>query len=364
MSPPCFLPPRHWLAPVCLAVTGFTSVLSAQDSSAVPVVAIEAKREVVTEKFTLTGTVTPRQQAALSPRASGLVETVHVDAGAVVAQGDVLVTLDAALAKLTLQATASQLAEASARLAESKRLVKEARSLLDRNSIPETQVMTREAEVAIAAAAERRADAVHRQQAELVARHAVIAPFDGVITRKFTEVGEWVTTGTPVMRLVSMDGARVDVQVPQERISAITSQTPVEFELASSPGISIPGRITARVPVSNPDTRSALVRLEASEYSALITPGKSARVTFLIASDRPVLTVPRDAVIRRADGTVNAWVAEPNDSGWVAAMRRLELGRTFSDQIEVRDGLAPGQQVIIRGNETLQPGQAVRLVDQ
>ena len=170
-----------------------------------------------------------------------------------------------------------------------------------------------------------------------------------------------MTTGTPVMRLVSLEGARVDVQVPQERISAITPRTPVEFELASDPGHVIPGTITARVPVSNPDTRSALVRIEPRESSAQVTPGKSARVTFLLASDRPVLTVPRDAVIRRADGTVNAWIAEPDGAGWTATMRRLDLGRTFSDHIEVREGLEAGQRVIIRGNETLQPGQAVRL---
>lgn len=344
-----------------LVAAGLSSTLCAQNSTAVPVVAVEAKREVVTEQFVLTGTVTPRQQAALSPRTSGLVEKVHVDAGAEVARGEVLVSLDAALAQLALQATESQLAQAQAQLAESQRLLAEARSLLERNSIPETLVFTREAEAAVAAAAHRRADAAHRQQAELVARHEVIAPFSGVITRKFTEVGEWVTTGTPVMRLVSLDGARVDVQVPQERIGAITPTTPVEFELASRPGVTVPGRITARVPVSNPDTRSALVRIEPREASAQVTPGKSARVTFLIASDQPVLTVPRDAVIRRADGTVNAWVAEPSGSGWTATMRRLDLGRTFSDQVEVRDGLEAGLQVIIRGNETLQPGQAVRL---
>ena len=358
---PYSLPRHHWFAALLLASTGPTPCLFAQNSSAVPVVAVEARSEVVTEKFVLTGTVTPRQQAALSPRAGGLVETVHVDAGAEVTQGDVLVTLDAAMAKLALQATESQLAQAQAQLAESERLVKEAKDLLERNAIPETQVMTRDAGVAIAAAAARRADAAHRQQAELVARHHVVAPFSGVITRKLTEAGEWVTTGTPVMRLVSLEGARVDVQVPQERISAITPRTPVEFELASDPGNLIPGTITARVPVSNPDTRSALVRIEPRESSAQVTPGKSARVTFRLASDRPVLTGPRDAVIRRADGTVNAWIAEPAGSGWTATMRRLELGRTFSDQVEVRDGLEAGQLVIIRGNETLQPGQAVRL---
>lgn len=345
------------------AISGATA-LFAQEVPAVLVVAVEVKREVVTEKFTLTGTVTPSQEASLSPRASGLVAQVHVDAGAEVTAGTVLLTLDSALAQLALQAAEAAHAQAQAQSVESQRLLAEARRLLDRNSIPETLAMTRKAEAAIATAASQRTAAARAEQQERLDRHQVIAPFNGVITRKLTEAGEWVTTGTPVMRLVALANARIDVQVPQERLGEISSETPVEFELSTAPGVVRTGRITARIPVSDPNTRSALVRIEPREGSPPIMPGKSARVTFLIASGQAVLTVPRDAVIRRADGTVNAWVAERAGETWTASMRRLDLGRTFSDQVEIVNGLEPGQMVITRGNETLRPGQAVQLMSE
>lgn len=361
MRSSCFFAPRRLLTTLWLLAIGLVPGLRAQELAPVPVVTMEAQRRIVTERFTLTGTVTPRQQAALSPRASGLVQAVHVDAGAHVEPGSPLVSLDSTLAELARQAAAAQHAEAQARLAESQRLLAEARRLLDRNSIPETQVMTREADVAMATAAARRAEVVLRERQEIVDRHQVIAPFRGVITHKLTEVGEWVTTGTPVMRLVSLAGARVDVQVPQERLAAITPDTPVEFAVSTAEDLSLTGVITARIPVSSPDTRTALVRIEPRDASVRLVPGKSARVSFLLRSDQPVLTVPRDAVIRRADGTVNLWIATPQDDTWIATLRRIDLGRTYSDHLEVQTGLEPGQQVIIRGNETLRPDQPVQI---
>jgi membrane fusion protein, multidrug efflux system len=315
---------------------------SGQTTAPAPVVATEARLEFVAETLPLTGTVTARQQATLSPRASGLVASVQVDAGSYVEPGARLVSLDSALAELAAEAAAADLAEAQARHTESERLLEEARRLLTKNSIPETEVMNRSANASIAAAAARRAD---------------------VITQKLTEAGEWVSTGMPVLQLVGLEGARIDVQVPQERLAALSINTPVEFAVDTAPDKRLAGHITALVPVSNPNTRTALVRIEPLDRDVVIPPGKSVRVTFRIRSDRPVLTVPRDALIRRADGTVNIWIATASGEQWQASVRRVDLGRTYGDQVEILAGLEPGQRVIIRGNETVREGQVVRLIE-
>ncbi len=336
---------------------------SGQTTAPAPVVATEARLEFVAETLPLTGTVTARQQATLSPRASGLVASVQVDAGSYVEPGARLVSLDSALAELAAEAAAADLAEAQARHTESERLLEEARRLLTKNSIPETEVMNRSANASIVAAAARRADVAHRESLERLARHHVIAPFAGVITQKLTEAGEWVSTGMPVLQLVGLEGARIDVQVPQERLAALSINTPVEFAVDTAPDKRLAGHITALVPVSNPNTRTALVRIEPLDRDVVIPPGKSVRVTFRIRSDRPVLTVPRDALIRRADGTVNIWIATASGEQWQASVRRVDLGRTYGDQVEILAGLEPGQRVIIRGNETVREGQVVRLIE-
>ncbi len=348
---------------ICFFVLfGATAAVLAQSPNAVPVVTADADREVVTETLPLSGTVTARQAASLSPRTSGLVAKVHVDAGSFVEAGDVLLSLDPALARLAVETADAERMAAQTQLGESERLLAEARRLLVKNSIPETEVLTREATLRTAQANAQRAEATYREQAELLKRHDVVAPFAGVITHRHAEAGEWVSTGVAVLRLVDLDGARVDVQVPQERLTEINPDTPVDFVLDSAPSETIAGRVVAQVPVSDPGTRTGLVRLQPTDSSIRLSPGKSARVTFRLRSDRPVLTVPRDALIRRADGTVTLWVARPEGEQWLAQAVRVDLGLTFSDRIEIVGGLEPGQKVVVRGNETLQEGQSLRLV--
>lgn len=341
----------------------FLPPLSGQGTvTASPVGLIELRVGVALEEYPLAGTVTARQRAALSPRTSGLVEAVHADAGDLVEPGAELLTLDSTLAKLAVERADAALAEARAALAESERLRDEARGLLKNATIAPTEARTREAGLAIAAATTLRLDAARREAAEILARHTVVAPFAGVIMRKLTDPGEWVATGTPVFELVALDRPRIDVQIPQERLADIADDTPVDISPDARPDVTFPGRVLARVPVSNSGTRAALIRLEAADPADRLLPGESARVTFHLRSSGPILTVPRDALVRRADGTVNVWVAVPaaTGDGLIAAPRRVDLGRTFGNLLEVRAGLKSGERVIIRGNETLRDGQPVR----
>jgi multidrug efflux pump subunit AcrA (membrane-fusion protein) len=80
-------------------------------------------------------------------------------------------------------------------------------------------------------------------------------------------------------------------------------------------------------------------------------------VEFQLRSEEPVLAVPRDALVRRPDGTVNVWVATRTGEGWRATQRRVEVGRRFASTVEIRTGLEPGDQVVVRGNETLRENQ-------
>jgi pyruvate/2-oxoglutarate dehydrogenase complex dihydrolipoamide acyltransferase (E2) component len=101
-----------------------------------------------------------------------------------------------------------------------------------------------------AAAALGASEASEREQAELLRRHVVPAPFAGVVARRLTDVGEWVSRGTPVIELVATDRVRLDVQAPQERFAAIREEAVVQVFADSLGGESLPGRVVARVPVA------------------------------------------------------------------------------------------------------------------
>ena len=118
-----------------------------QVSTPVPVYVVEAKIAPVVENLTLTGTVTSERSSALSPRISGLVAKMNVDAGDRVFAGDVLLELDVVLAELALNRAQAALNETRAALKEAVRLSDEARDLAKSKNIPETTVQSRIADV-------------------------------------------------------------------------------------------------------------------------------------------------------------------------------------------------------------------------
>lgn len=329
--------------------------------SAPPVTVATAELAPFTRALRMTGTVTSERNAALSPRVSGLVAKVHVDAGDRVTAGQVLIELDAALGRLALERAAAGLEEARARLAETERLYQQAAELVEKNFFPETQLHAADAERRVAAAAVSRLEAEQRQQGELVRRHDVVAPFPGVVSRRLTDAGEWVETGTPVLELVDTGRLRVDVQVPQEQYRALMTGSSADVMIDPLPGRVLKGKVVARVPVNDPAARTFLARIEVAGGEGIMTPGMSAQVVFALRGAENAVTVPRDAIVRRQDGSTRVWIV--NDADSTVSERRVELVRSLQRTVEVRSGLAAGAKVVVRGNETLREGQKVRIVE-
>lgn len=354
------MPPR-WktiVAGAVVAVAGLTKAL-AQDAA--PVTFVVPRQVAVGEQIRLTGTLTAERSARLSPRVDGLVARVRADAGDRVKAGAPLLELDSTVARLALRRAEAGTAEARARAAEAERLAVEARRLVAERHLPRTEVERREADAKLAAAALEAAEAAEREQAEIVRRHVVPAPFGGVVARRLADVGEWVARGTPVFELVATDRIRLDVQAPQERFSDIAEGAPVEVIADALGPEPLAGRIVARVPVTDPTARTFLVRILIDGAAGRLLPGTSATAVIGLPGARQALAVPRDALMRYPDGTHSVFVLREVDGRTVAEERRVSLGRGAA-QVEVLEGIAPGERVVVRGNERLRNGQPVRIV--
>lgn len=341
-------------------------LLSGQPSGAVaqeatPVAVVSPQPVEGGPPLRFTGSLSAARNADLSPRVSGLVESVAVDAGDAANAGDVLVELDDTMAELERQRANAILAEARKRLEEAERVRDEAYAL--GQNIPQTTLRAREAQVEIEAAVVARLQAELRQRVETVSRHAVLAPFDGVVARKLTEVGEWVETGTPVLTFVAVDRLRLDIQVPQEYFGLVAVDSPVRIRLDAEPNDPLTGRVAATVPLTDPDARTFLVRVMLEETDRPLIAGMSGEAAFSLKGDRPALELPRDAVLRHPDGTTTVWIVEEGEDGPVAREREVTLGRSLSETVEVIGGLDAGVPVVVRGNELLSDGQKVRTVE-
>jgi len=338
--------------------------LFADNGNPAPVTSATVAEEPLIEIVPLTGTITSERSSELSPRISGLVSAVHVDAGDRVKKRDVLIELDEELAELALARARAAVSEAQARLDEAIRLRDEARRLAASRNIPETQLKAAEAEVEISRAALKRLEVESREQQKRLQRHTIIAPFDAVVSRKLTEAGEWVDTGTAVLELVETQRLRLDVQAPQHLYRTIHDGMPVEIRLEAMPDRSLQGRVRTRVPVTEPTMRTFLVRIDLQQSADRLAPGMSARALFRIDDDRRGLVLPRDAVVRLPDGTAVVWRIDENDDGHPAASQvQVKLGKVMANKVEIRAGLSVGQRVVLHGNEVLSDGQPVRIID-
>lgn len=347
----------HWLAAAVLLL-----VQHAQAQTPTPVTITLPKTAIPTYELSLTGDLVSAQHASLSPRLEGLVSQVNVDVGDRVAAGDVLLALDPALAQHVLQQYSAATAAAQATYQENVRLVKEAERLTKSNHLPKNELTLRQASLATSKALLDAAKAEQQAQGARLDWHELIAPFDGVISRKLTETGEWITPGTSAFELVSTDKVYLDVQVPQERFSQLKSETPVHIRPDTLAGTQTEGRIAAIVPVSNAGSRTIQVRLVMESPQQTLLPGTSATAVFEFSpSDQKSLLIPRDALLRSPDGSFSVFVVSEQGDQLLAQRRKLQLGLQSNGSVEVLDGLEANDRVVVRGNEILRHNQPVSI---
>ncbi len=362
---PARWPVRAWCTAAGVALLLLAATPGQAEDGPVPVVVAIASTMAPIEEVPLTGTAIARRVAALSPRVDGLVEVLHVDDGDFVRRGDVLMELDGDLAQIDVQRAAAALQEARARLADARRRRDETAELVRNRHVPRSEHAARIAEVEIESAALNRLEAEYRRQAELLDRHVVRAPFDGVVAAKHSEVGEWVDRGATVIELAEITVLRIEVPVPERYFAHVESGTPVLVRFDALPQAPVQARVSTRIAVGSAAARTFRVRIDVDNADRRLAPGMSARVVFRIGAGdgTRTLVVPRDAVVSKPDGTRVVWVVGDDDGVNVARPVEIRTGRNLGDEIEVIAGdLDPGDAVVVRGNEKLEPAQRLRIV--
>lgn len=326
-----------------------------------PVETEVVRQSPVIRKLELSGSVSSPHASQISTLVPGLVSKVHFDSGAYVKQGDMLLELDSELEEAAYEQAAAMAAQAAGEVKDAKRRLDIAASLAKRNYGPQNEVEARQAEVEIDTATYDGHRAEQRRRSVILDRHMLRAPFDGVISRRMVEVGQWVTPGNAVFELVAMKDFRVDVPVPQDYYARLRDGADVAIEVDTLPGQKIPAKIGALIPVSDPDARTFTLRVLPTRDNIPITPGMSARVLIDLDTGSRDVVVSRDALIRYPDGRITVWVVQNDGDKTSVTERRVEIGLAFDGLVQVLSGLEEGERVVVRGNESLREGQAVQL---
>lgn len=346
---------RHIAMGLLLAATG------AGAQSAAPVTVSTSERAPVIKVVPLTGTVNATRITDLSPTVAGQVEEITLDVGDSVQAGDPILRMDRALARLALESARAATEQGREELDDARRRLRDAQRLAEQRGIAQTEVLSLQSEVRRDTAAVRRLEAEQQRHAERLRRHEITAPFDGVVSERHAEVGEWISPGEPVLRLVATDRLLVDFRVPQQYFPDVSVDQAMTVTLQALPGRDLSGHIQAVVPVSDPSARTFLVRVTLDDRTIPMTPGMSAGGKLRLTQTEDGVVISRDALLRYPDGRTTVWVIDRGGETTTVDERNVEIGLTFDGRVQVVDGLAAGTPVVVEGNESLQPGQRVEI---
>ena len=183
---------------------------------------------------------------------------------------------------------------------------------------------------------------------------SVPAPFDGYVAEEHTEIGQWVQPGGPVVTLVDISRVRVTVDVPERYAVKLVPDAWVKVAITSLPGDPRQGKIDVMLPRGNAMTRTFPVRVLIDNPDGAVKAGMEAVATFDLSDRFLALLVPKDAVVTAGDRSLVYRVADGK-----AFPVPVRIEGYHGAMAAVSGQLAVGEQVVVRGNERLMPGQAV-----
>ncbi|MFC1858941.1 efflux RND transporter periplasmic adaptor subunit [Thermodesulfobacteriota bacterium] len=172
------------------------------------------------------------------------------------------------------------------------------------------------------------------------------------------EVGEWVNPGGAVVTLLDLAKIRITVDVPERYAVKLSPESNVKAVISSISNGFFPGKIYAVLPQGDPASRTFPVKIVIENPKYRIKGGMETTVTFNLSSTRDALVVPKDAVVTAG---ANRLVFAVLDGKAVPVPIKI-LGY-YDGSVSVAGNLQPGTPVVVRGNERLQPGQPVQILE-
>ncbi len=331
----------------------------AQAPPASPVVVAKVEEQKVQRPVTLVGNAEPNKTSLIASEISGLVENFPVKEGDFVKKGDVIAGFETKPLDIRLREAKAAKREAQARYELAQKNFKRFQELKNKGiaSVQQFQDAESEQKAWSAEIAQIQAQ-IDRYEYDLD-KAKIVAPFSGYVTDERTEIGQWIDEGGPVVELIDIDTIEITVDAPERYVSQIKSGDKVEVNFDALPNVKVEGNVSSIVPQADKAARSFPVKIVIDNKEHLIKSGMVARVSFLIGEPTLVKLVPKDAIVERNNikfvVVVNNGTAQPVP---------INTGAAYQNLIEVIGPLNTGQNVVIRGNERLQPGQPVKVVNQ
>ena len=337
--------------------------------ASVSVDAVPAVFHEFQDRIDAVGTLRARETNLLSPKVAGSVDAVMVDIGDWVEAGQVVVLLDRTRFKLGVdqseavcQAARAAVAQAVSQFEQAQKEYHRASKLLAEKVIPQSRFDAAEAAykatregLAVARGKYSQAQAALETAKEYLKDAGIRSSIAGVVVDRNVEIGQSVSPGVQILRILDQTTMKGDVELPEKDIGRVTIGTAAVITVDAFQGQKFPGKVTVINPMVDPRARTFRVRIETPNPSGKLVDGMFARVKFL-TGQRTALAVPRDALHRLpGSGTFYVFIVQ----GDKVIKRTVETGKTGDQYAEVIEGLVEGERVVTSGDGRLRSGMSV-----
>jgi RND family efflux transporter MFP subunit len=324
---------------------------------AMPVKVLEAKAMPVNDSSEYVATLKSRDSAVIMPQVEGQITQIFVHSGDTVAAGSALVEIDPLKQQATVKSQESARAAQQAQLSWAKQQYERAQGLAAAGVVSKQDLDQAKAAMD---AAQAQMDALEAQVSEQQVQlhyYKVVAPRAGIVGDVPVRVGDRVTTQTQLTTVDQPGTLEAYVYVPVERSSQLKMNLPVQV-LDSNGKVVADTRVSFISPQVDNTTQTVLIKARIANGNDALRQSQFIRARVVWGTHQnpevPILAVSRLA------GQYFAFVAEPQNGGaFVAKQKPLTIGETVGNDYEVRDGIKPGDKVIISGTQFLMDGAPV-----
>ncbi len=309
----------------------------------------------------LPGSLQPYVDAPIYARVNGYLLRWYHDIGARVKTGQLLADIDTPELDQQLEQAKADLVSAIANQDLADVTARRWINLLATDSVSKQETDQKIADLAARRAQVDAARAnVRRIEAFENFKH-VVAPFDGVVTARKTDVGALINAGSGIelFNVATVDPLRLYVPVPQYYTQQITAHMAATLTVPEYPGRIFKASVSRTSGSINGNSGTLLVELSVDNKEGLLTPGSYAEVKFELPENAAIQRVPASALIFRAEGLQLAVVG--NDSR--VKLVNIVVGRDFGTEVEVAYGIEPNDRVVDSPPDSLESGDLVRVMD-
>jgi RND family efflux transporter MFP subunit len=325
----------------------------------VAVKTMQATVQSVGQQVAYAGTVQPIEQVRLSTRIMGWVDDIPFKEGARVQKGAVLVKMRSKDFEAKRAQAEAAIAEAEANFKNVETNLKRVESLFEKKAATQKELDDIRAAFTSAQSRKKAAEEMKAEVVEMLSYAEMRAPFDGVVARKFLEIGDLANPGMPLLDVENMERVKVVAKVPESEVKNLSVGMPVVIEVAAAHigtnGETLTGKIERIVPAADPMSRQFDIHVIADNSNREMKSGMFARIAIRSAEGAGSLLIPQSAVFRR--GQLEGLFVV--DSSNIARLRWVRTGVRENGSVEILSGLNAGEQVVTDGFGSLLDGQKV-----